>query len=56
MGDVKLGVPVTVNMNTIRLVTSYVPPKRKTAFVDKPSLRKTLIQPAFVFAPSENGS
>jgi hypothetical protein len=29
------GVPVTVNMDTLRLVTRYVPPKRKTPLVDK---------------------
>ncbi|RVD17759.1 hypothetical protein [Mesorhizobium sp. M4B.F.Ca.ET.017.02.2.1] len=27
---VNLGVPVTVKLNTVRLVTSYVAPKRKT--------------------------
>lgn len=32
---VNLGVPVTVNADTIRLVTSYVAPKRKTPLVDK---------------------
>ena len=29
LGTVNLGLPVTVNMDTIRLVTSFVPPKRK---------------------------
>ncbi|SFP98520.1 hypothetical protein SAMN03159463_05317 [Mesorhizobium sp. NFR06] len=33
---VNFGVPVTVNMDTLRLVTAYVP-KRKTPQVDKPS-------------------
>ncbi|TGQ50717.1 hypothetical protein EN836_27960 [Mesorhizobium sp. M1C.F.Ca.ET.193.01.1.1] len=33
---VNLGVPVTVNMDTLRLVTSYVPPKRKALLRDKP--------------------
>ncbi|TIW62961.1 MAG: hypothetical protein E5V48_02545 [Mesorhizobium sp.] len=32
---VNLGVPVTVNAETVRLVTRYVPPKRKTPLVDK---------------------
>lgn len=32
---VNLGVPVTVNVDTLRLVTSYVQPKRKTRLVDK---------------------
>ncbi|RVD71388.1 MAG: hypothetical protein E5V62_25845 [Mesorhizobium sp.] len=32
---VNLGVPVTVNVDTLRLVTSYVAPKRKTPLVDK---------------------
>ncbi|RUT96122.1 hypothetical protein EOD23_31150 [Mesorhizobium sp. USDA-HM6] len=31
---VNLGVPVTVN--TLRLVSPYVPPKQKTPLVDKP--------------------
>ncbi|RWA60734.1 hypothetical protein [Mesorhizobium sp.] len=34
---VNLGVPVTVNMDTLRLVTSYVPPKRKAPLIDKPT-------------------
>ncbi|RUW17404.1 hypothetical protein [Mesorhizobium sp. M1E.F.Ca.ET.041.01.1.1] len=34
---VNLGVPVTVNMDTLRLVTSYVPPKRKAPLMDKPT-------------------
>lgn len=34
---VNLGVPVTVNMDTLRLVTPYVLPKRKTPLVDKPT-------------------
>ncbi|RWA76060.1 hypothetical protein [Mesorhizobium sp.] len=29
LGTVNLGLPVTVNMDTLRLVTSFVPPKRK---------------------------
>ncbi|MDX8478924.1 hypothetical protein RFN28_10590 [Mesorhizobium sp. VK24D] len=33
---VNLGVPVTVNMDTLRLVTAYAPPKRKT-LMDKPT-------------------
>ncbi|MBZ9763982.1 hypothetical protein LB553_24305 [Mesorhizobium sp. CA8] len=32
---VNLGVPLTVNADTVRLVTAYVPPKRKTPLVDK---------------------
>lgn len=32
---INLGVPVTVNADTVRLVTAYVPPKRKTPLVDK---------------------
>ncbi|WP_318012545.1 hypothetical protein [Mesorhizobium sp. CA5] len=32
---VNLGVPVTVDINTVTLVTAYVPPKRKTPLVDK---------------------
>ncbi|TGP49670.1 hypothetical protein EN873_27355 [bacterium M00.F.Ca.ET.230.01.1.1] len=32
---VNLGVPVTVDADTLRLVTRYVPPKRKTPLVDK---------------------
>ncbi|PBB16511.1 hypothetical protein [Mesorhizobium sp. WSM4313] len=32
---VSLGVPVTVDANTVRLVTTHVPPKRKTPLVDK---------------------
>lgn len=32
---VNLGVPVTVNVDTLRLVTSYVAPKRKKPLVDK---------------------
>lgn len=32
---VNLGIPVTVNADTLRLVTRYVPPKRKTPLVDK---------------------
>ncbi|TPJ82308.1 hypothetical protein [Mesorhizobium sp. B2-6-2] len=35
---VNLGVPVTVNMDTLKLVTSYVPPKRKAPLV---GLKKT---------------
>ncbi|WP_281405922.1 hypothetical protein [Mesorhizobium sp. B3-1-7] len=34
---VNLGVPVTVNADKVRLVTAYVPPKRKTPLVDKPT-------------------
>ncbi|MDX8536013.1 hypothetical protein RFM23_00070 [Mesorhizobium abyssinicae] len=30
-----LGVPVTVKLNTVRLVTSYVAPKRQAPLVDK---------------------
>jgi len=29
------GVPVTVKADTVRLVTAYVPPKRKTPLIDK---------------------
>ncbi|MDX8447433.1 hypothetical protein [Mesorhizobium captivum] len=32
---VNFGVPVTVNMDTLRLVTSYKPPTRKAQLVDK---------------------
>ncbi|AZO28506.1 MULTISPECIES: hypothetical protein [unclassified Mesorhizobium] len=32
---VNLGVPVTVNMDTLRLVTAYKPPTRKTPLADK---------------------
>ena len=32
---VNLGIPVTVNAETLRLVTRYAPPKRKTPVVDK---------------------
>ncbi|TPL00667.1 hypothetical protein FJ938_21975 [Mesorhizobium sp. B2-4-14] len=32
-----LGVPVTVNIDTLRLVTAYKPPTRKTPLVDKPT-------------------
>jgi hypothetical protein len=32
---VNLGVPVTVNAGTLRLVTRYVPPKRKNPLIDK---------------------
>ncbi|RUU12965.1 hypothetical protein EOD23_05915 [Mesorhizobium sp. USDA-HM6] len=32
---VNLGVPVTVNIDTLQLVTAYVPPKRNTPLVDK---------------------
>ncbi|TGP88934.1 MULTISPECIES: hypothetical protein [unclassified Mesorhizobium] len=34
---VNLGVPVTVNMDTLRLVTAYKPPARKSPLVDKPT-------------------
>ncbi|WP_192245048.1 hypothetical protein [Mesorhizobium silamurunense] len=34
---VNLGVQVTVNMDTLRLVTAYKPPSRKTALIDKPT-------------------
>ncbi|TGP22654.1 MULTISPECIES: hypothetical protein [unclassified Mesorhizobium] len=34
---VNLGVPVTVNMDMLRLVTACKPPSRKTALVDKPT-------------------
>jgi 2-phosphoglycerate kinase len=32
---VNLGIPVTVKADTLRLVTRYMPPKRKTPLVDK---------------------
>ncbi|RWG85029.1 hypothetical protein [Mesorhizobium sp.] len=32
-----LGVPVTVNMDTLRLVIAYQPPMRKAPLVDKPT-------------------
>ncbi|RUU11024.1 hypothetical protein EOD23_11550 [Mesorhizobium sp. USDA-HM6] len=34
---INLGVPVTVDLDKVRLVTPYVPPKRKTPLVDKPT-------------------
>ncbi|TIT78192.1 MAG: hypothetical protein E5W56_01325 [Mesorhizobium sp.] len=34
---VNLGVPVTLNMDTLRLVTACRPPSRKTTLVDKPT-------------------
>lgn len=34
---VNLGVAVTVNMDTVRLVTPYSPAKRKTTLLDKPT-------------------
>ncbi|UCI33260.1 hypothetical protein FJW03_07475 [Mesorhizobium sp. B4-1-4] len=34
---VNLGVPVTVDAATVRLMTAYVPPKRKRPLVDKPT-------------------
>ncbi|WP_197507483.1 hypothetical protein [Mesorhizobium sp. AA23] len=34
---INLGVPVTVNADTVRLVTPYKPPTRKTPLVDKPT-------------------
>ncbi|WP_366662982.1 hypothetical protein [Mesorhizobium sp.] len=34
---INLGVPVTVNGDTVRLVTPYKPPTRKTPLVDKPT-------------------
>ncbi|AZO69998.1 MAG: hypothetical protein E5V92_04280 [Mesorhizobium sp.] len=34
---VNLGVPVTLNMGMLRLVTAYRPPSRKTTLVDKPT-------------------
>lgn len=34
---VNLGVPITVNADTLRLVTAYKPPTRRTPLVDKPS-------------------
>src|SRR5437868_14200179 len=33
---VNLGGPVTVNADTVRLVQSYVPPKRRKALIDSP--------------------
>ncbi|MEI9403566.1 hypothetical protein [Mesorhizobium argentiipisi] len=32
---VNLGIPVTVKAETLRLVTRYVPPKRKVPLIDK---------------------
>ncbi|PBB84122.1 hypothetical protein EN817_11340 [Mesorhizobium sp. M3A.F.Ca.ET.174.01.1.1] len=32
---INLGVPVTVNGDTVRLVTAYKPPARKTPLIDK---------------------
>ncbi|MER9298791.1 hypothetical protein NKI38_20205 [Mesorhizobium sp. M0621] len=34
---VNVGVPVTVNMDTVRMVTPYSPAKRKTVLMDKPT-------------------
>ncbi|WP_348628662.1 MULTISPECIES: hypothetical protein [unclassified Mesorhizobium] len=34
---INLGIPVTVNADTVRLVTPYKPPTRKTPLVDKPT-------------------
>ncbi|WP_027170065.1 hypothetical protein [Mesorhizobium sp. WSM3224] len=34
---INLDVPVTVNADVVRLVRAYVPPKRKTPFVDRPT-------------------
>ncbi|RUU92815.1 hypothetical protein EOB59_05505 [Mesorhizobium sp. M7A.F.Ca.MR.176.00.0.0] len=34
---VNLGGPVTVKDDVVRLVSAYVPPKRKTPLVDKPT-------------------
>ncbi|RWE34986.1 hypothetical protein [Mesorhizobium sp.] len=34
---VNLGLSVTVNMDTLRLVTAYKPPTRKAPLVDKPT-------------------
>ncbi|TIQ35978.1 MAG: hypothetical protein E5X48_11170 [Mesorhizobium sp.] len=33
---VNLGVPVTVNLDTLRLVTAYKPPTRKAPLIDRP--------------------
>lgn len=34
---INLGIPVTVSADTVRLVTPYKPPARKTPLADKPS-------------------
>ncbi|WP_348639500.1 hypothetical protein [Mesorhizobium sp. M1D.F.Ca.ET.043.01.1.1] len=34
---INLGIPVTVSADTVRLVTPYNPPARKTPLADKPS-------------------
>ncbi|MBM2715486.1 hypothetical protein JQK88_30630 [Mesorhizobium caraganae] len=34
---INLGVPVTVKADSVRLVTSYVPPRRKAPLLDKPT-------------------
>lgn len=37
LATVNFGVPITVNMDTLRLVNSYKPPTRKTPLVDRPT-------------------
>ncbi|WP_348631190.1 hypothetical protein [Mesorhizobium sp. WSM3224] len=34
---INLGIPVTVNPDTVRLVIAYKPPTRKKPLVDKPA-------------------
>jgi nitrogen fixation protein len=34
---INLGVPVTVDIGQVRLVGAYVPPRRKTPLVDRPT-------------------
>lgn len=37
LATVNFGVPITVNLDTLRLVNAYKPPTRKTPLVDKPT-------------------
>ncbi|MGX8008858.1 hypothetical protein ACVDG8_007445 [Mesorhizobium sp. ORM8.1] len=34
---INLGIPVTVDIAHVRLISAYVPPKRKTPLVDRPT-------------------
>ncbi|ESY64429.1 hypothetical protein NKI77_31270 [Mesorhizobium opportunistum] len=37
LATVNFGVPITVNLDTLRLVNAYKPPTSKTPLVDKPT-------------------
>ncbi|TJV19710.1 hypothetical protein [Mesorhizobium sp.] len=37
LATVNFGVPITVNLDTLRLANAYRPPTRKTPLVDKPT-------------------